>query len=210
MRMPQPRRRQRPSPPKGQAPPAEELLSLVTGVWGHCHMCGARTGLSMVRSRTPLSVSSTFCPTFERHHLEVPGTLFMSASRISPLAPGVRSFPRPRERRSPAPCGKRGEWQCRWWETSFPPVFISKPLLCSSQAKLFPLLSSLLLSAEEANPAYATGGVSGKVTVKEEPRPTRLSTATAPPWAWTTHSTMESPSPLLLLPPARLRAGSAR
>src|SRR5260221_14337040 len=63
----------------------------------------------------------------------------------------------------------------------FPRVFISKPLLCSSQAKmLFPLLSSLLVSAEEANPAYATGGVSGKVTVKEDPRPTRLSTATAP------------------------------
>jgi len=63
---------------------------------------------------------------------------------------------------------------------------------------MFPLRSSLLLSAEEANPAYATSGVSGKVTVKEDPRPTRLSTATAPPWAWTTHSTMESPSPLLL------------
>src|SRR5258708_35717589 len=92
----------------------------------------------------------------------------------------------------------------------FSPVFISKPLFCSLQAKLFPLLSSLLLSAEEANPAYATGGVSGKVTVKEEPRPTRLSTATVPPWARTIHSTMESPSPLLLLPPVRRRAGSAR
>src|SRR5260221_7003383 len=63
---------------------------------------------------------ASFATWYERHHREVPGTLFMSASRISPLAPGVRSSPRLRETRSPAPPGSRGEWQCRLRETSFP------------------------------------------------------------------------------------------
>src|SRR5260221_1039503 len=85
----------------------------------------------------------------------------------------------------------------------------------SCGGRVFPPYSAVGFSCTPAlacggsGPPGCAGGVSGTVTVKQDPRPTWLLTTTDPPCVRTTHSTIASPSPLLL-PPVRLRAGSAR